>query len=119
MTETAAPFYPPLARAARVQGMVIMMAEFGTDGEIATIKVLSGPAMLQGGAVDFVKGWKTNHYGGPRTCPLVVSYVLGNGNTDKGQRTDVQHYTVVGAAPPCLCDPPAVLGHRRRRFFLF
>ena len=118
MIETL-PTYLPLARAARVQGVVIMMADFGTDGAIAKLSVLSGPEMLQSGAVDFVKGWKANHYTGPRTCPLVVSYVLGNSERTTGQRNDVQHYTVIGAEPPCLCDPPAVLGRKRKRFLLF
>jgi hypothetical protein len=119
MIETTLPTYLPLARAARVQGVVIMMADFGTDGAIAKLSVLSGPEMLQSGAVDFVKGWKANHYTGPRTCPLVVSYVLGNSERTTGQRNDVQHYTVIGAEPPCLCDPPAVLGRKRKRFLLF
>jgi hypothetical protein len=119
MVETTMPTYLPLARAARVQGVVIMIADFRTDGSIAKLSILSGPEMLQSGAVDFVKGWKANGYTGPRSCPLVVSYVLGNSDKTTGQRSDVQHYTVVGAEPPCLCDPPGVVGRKRRRFLLF
>jgi len=119
MVETTVPSYLPLARAARVQGVVVMMAEFGTDSAIAKLSVLSGPVMLQSGAVDFVKGWKANPYTGPRTCPLVVSYRLGNSDNTTGERSDVQHYMVVGAEPPCLCDPPSVLGRKRKRFLFF
>jgi TonB family protein len=119
MVETTTPVYLPLARAARVQGVVILMADFGTDGTITNLRVISGPPMLQSGAVDFVKGWKANPYTGPRNCALVVSYVLGDGATTTGKWNDAQHYLVTGASPPCLCDPAAELGHKRKRFLLF
>jgi hypothetical protein len=119
MVETTPPVYLPLARAAHVQGVVILMAEIGTDGTIINRRVLSGPAMLQSGAVDFVKGWRANPYSGPRNCALVVSYVLGDGSTTKGNRSDPQHYLITGADPPCLCDPPAELGHKRKHFLFF
>jgi TonB family protein len=119
MVETSAPTYLPLARAARIEGVVVLIADFGTDGTVAKLSVVSGPAMLQTAAVDFVKGWRANRYTGPRTCPLVVSYLLGNGDKTTGQRSDVQHYIVFGAAPPCLCDPPAELRRKRRRFLFF
>jgi hypothetical protein len=96
-----------------------MMAEIGTDGAVEKLSVLSGPVMLQSEAVDFVKGWKANPYTGPRTCPLIVTYVLGEDGKTTGQRSDPQHYVVLGAAPPCLCDPPAVLGRKRKRFLFF
>ncbi len=71
MIETTTPTYLPLGRAARVQGTVILMANVGTDGLITSLNVVSGPAMLRSGALDFAKGWKANAYSGPRTCPLV------------------------------------------------
>jgi Gram-negative bacterial TonB protein C-terminal len=119
MVETTPPTYLPLARAARIEGLVVLMAEFGTDGTVTKVDVLDGPVMLQTGAVDFVKGWKANAYTGSRTCPLAVTYVLGEGDQVTGQRIDAQHYKVIGAAPPCLCDPPAETGHKRKRFLLF
>jgi TonB family protein len=119
MDETAPPSYLPLARAARVQGMVILMTEIETDGSIVGIRVLSGPAMLQSEAVDFVKSWRANPYSGPRNCALVVTYVLSDGSITTGKRTDPQHYLITGATPPCLCDPPAELGHKRKRFLFF
>ncbi len=119
MVETTPFTYLPLARATGVQGVVVVMADIGTDGAMDKLSVLSGPVMLQTGAVDFVKGWKANRYTGPRTCPLVVSYILGNRDKTTGQRTDAQHYVVVGAEPPCLCDPPVFLGRKRRRFLRF
>jgi len=119
MAETTPPVYLPLARAAHIQGVVILMTEIARDGSIISLRVLSGPAMLQSGAVDFVKGWRANPYSGPRGCALVVSYVLGDGSTTTGKRSDPQHYLITGADPPCLCDPSAELGHKRKRFLFF
>jgi hypothetical protein len=99
--------------------MVILMAEIATDGRIIKLRVLSGPEMLQSGAVEFVKGWRANPYSGPRNCALVVSYVLGDGSTTTGKSSDPQHYLITGADPPCLCDPPAELGRKRKRFLMF
>jgi hypothetical protein len=119
MSETTPPTYLPLARAAHVEGMVILMAEIGIDGSMNALRVLHGPVMLRDGAVDFVKGWKANPYGGPRNCALVVSYVLGDGSMTTGKRSDPQHYLITGASPPCLCDPPVELGHKRKRYLFF
>jgi hypothetical protein len=121
MTETTTPTYLPLARAAHVQGNVILMANFAQDGSVESLQVVSGPVMLQSGAVDFVKGWKANLYTGPRTCPVVVSYMFATDSADKVQqgRRDPQHFVVVGQPPPCLCDPSAVLGRKRKRFGIF
>jgi hypothetical protein len=119
MVETTPPVCLPLARAAHVQGMVILMAEIGTDGTIINLHAFSGPAMLQSGAVEFMKGWRANPYSGPRNCALVVSYVLGDGSTTTGKRSDPQHYLITGADPPCLCDPPAEFGHKRERLLFF
>jgi hypothetical protein len=119
MRESAVATYLPLARAAHVQGVVVMIAEFGTDGAVTKIRVLNGPEMLQSGAVDFVKSWRANTYTGPRTCPVVVTYTLGSSSQTSGKRIDPQHYTVVGAEPPCLCDPSGEVGRKRKRFLFF
>ncbi|HTF63115.1 MAG TPA: energy transducer TonB, partial [Edaphobacter sp.] len=84
--------YLPLAKAAHIQGVVVMMAEFGTDGAVTRIRVLNGPEMLRTGAVDFVKSWRANPYTGPRTCPVVVTYTLGSSSQTSGKRIDPQHY---------------------------
>jgi TonB family protein len=52
-----APIYPPIARAARVQGTVVLQAVIGKDGHVNQLNVVSGPAMLQQAAMDAVKQW--------------------------------------------------------------
>lgn len=50
--------YPPIARAARVQGDVIVSFRQTPDGGTADVTPVSGPAMLQGVAVENVKAWR-------------------------------------------------------------
>jgi TonB family protein len=51
------PVYPPIARAARVAGTVVLQAIIGTDGTVVSLKVMSGPAMLQQATLDAVNKW--------------------------------------------------------------
>ena len=50
--------YPPIARAARVQGDVIVSFRKTVSGSTVDATPISGPAMLQGVAVENVKAWQ-------------------------------------------------------------
>jgi protein TonB len=52
------PAYPPLARAARVQGTVRIQALIARDGSIGNLQVLSGPPLLIAAAMEAVKQWR-------------------------------------------------------------
>lgn len=52
------PIYPPIARAAQVQGDVVIRVTISESGQVASEKVLSGPPMLQRTALDAVKSWQ-------------------------------------------------------------
>jgi TonB family protein len=52
------PVYPPLALSLRVEGDVTLDALIEENGRITTIKVLSGPTVLQQAAVVAVRQWK-------------------------------------------------------------
>jgi protein TonB len=56
------PVYPPIARAARITGTVVLHAVISTSGSIMELRVVSGPAMLQQSALDAVKNWKYRPY---------------------------------------------------------
>lgn len=49
--------YPPIARAAQVQGDVVVSFRLTPEGRTVDVKPISGPAMLQGIAIDNVKAW--------------------------------------------------------------
>lgn len=56
------PHYPPLAKAQRIQGMVMLDAKITKAGTIGDLSVVSGPKELQKSAFDAVKTWKYKPY---------------------------------------------------------
>jgi len=56
------PQYPPIARAARAYGKVVLLAHIGTDGRVSSLYVVSGPPMLQQAALDAVWNWTYKPY---------------------------------------------------------
>ena len=56
------PIYPPIAKAARVSGTVILQATISKTGTIQNLHVVSGPAMLQQAAMDAVRTWRYRPY---------------------------------------------------------
>jgi len=56
------PVYPPIAKAARVSGTVVLQASISKTGSIENLKVVSGPAMLQQSAIDAVRQWRYRPY---------------------------------------------------------
>jgi protein TonB len=56
------PIYPPDAKAARIQGSVVIAATIGKDGNIQSQKLISGHPMLAPAAMDAVKQWKYRPY---------------------------------------------------------
>ena len=56
------PTYPPLARAARVQGEVVLSAVIDTNGQITNLNLVSGHPMLVPSAIDAVKQWRYKPY---------------------------------------------------------
>jgi TonB family protein len=57
-----APVYPPEAKAAGVQGTVVLEATISKEGRIENLKVISGPEMLQKASLDAVKNWVYKPY---------------------------------------------------------
>jgi len=56
------PTYPTLARAARVQGDVVLSAIISTNGEIQNLQLVSGHPMLVPEAIAAVKQWRYKPY---------------------------------------------------------
>ena len=75
------PVYPPLARSARIQGQVRLLAWIGRDGSIEDLTVLSGHPLLIQPALDAVSQWQyqpTKVKGKPVkvSTEIVVNYQL-------------------------------------------
>jgi len=56
------PAYPTLARAARVQGDVVLSAVIDTNGQIQNLQLVSGHPMLVPAAITAVKQWRYKPY---------------------------------------------------------
>lgn len=56
------PVYPPEAKAAKIQGKVVLNAVIGKDGHVENLKVVSGPKELQQSALDAVRQWVYKPY---------------------------------------------------------
>jgi periplasmic protein TonB len=56
------PIYPPPARAARVQGAVVLRAIISRTGAIENLQVTSGHPMLVRAAIDAVRQWRYRPY---------------------------------------------------------
>jgi len=52
------PEYPPLARQVHMQGVVVIDAILDEQGNVAEMKVVSGPPLLMQSALDAVRKWK-------------------------------------------------------------
>jgi protein TonB len=62
LIQKTTPVYPPIAKAARVSGTVVIQATISKQGTIENLKVISGPAMLQQSALDAVRTWRYRPY---------------------------------------------------------
>jgi periplasmic protein TonB len=56
------PTYPPLARAARLQGQVVLQAVISKQGTIENLKVLAGHPILVPAAIEAVRQWRYRPY---------------------------------------------------------
>jgi protein TonB len=62
LLQKTVPVYPPIAKAARVSGTVVLQATISKTGSIENLRIISGPAMLQQAALDAVKSWRYRPY---------------------------------------------------------
>jgi len=51
------PIYPPKAKAAGIEGTVVVFAQINESGRIDWVRIVSGPEPLRQGAVDAVRSW--------------------------------------------------------------
>ena len=62
VVKKVAPQYPDDARAARIQGVVLLKAIIDKEGNIANLELISGHPMLAPAAIEAVKQWKYRPY---------------------------------------------------------
>jgi TonB family protein len=62
LVKKVAPVYPPLARQARIQGIVILKVLINKSGDVFDVQLVSGHPMLAPAAMEAVKQWKYQPY---------------------------------------------------------
>ncbi len=83
MLHRVLPVYPPLAKAARIQGLVRLEGIIARDGTIQQLHVVSGHPLLVQAALDAVRQWRykpTLLNGEPVEviAPIDVNFILSN-----------------------------------------
>jgi len=81
------PEYPPLAKAARIQGKVLLKATISKEGDVTSVSVVSGHPMLAPSAIEAVKKWQYKPFlvdGQPVTvkAEIEVPFSLGISEAD-------------------------------------
>jgi periplasmic protein TonB len=83
LLDKTVPQYPAIARAARIQGTVVLQATIAKDGTIQNPRVINGPPMLQQAAMDAVRSWRYKPYllnGEPVEVETTINVVFNLGN---------------------------------------
>ena len=86
MQPAAQPVYPPIAKAAHVQGTVVLHALISKTGDVQDLQVVSGPPMLTAAAMDAVRRWKYQPYllsGMPVTIETTINVNFTFGSSIK------------------------------------
>jgi protein TonB len=81
LVSSVPPVYPALARAARVQGTVVLQVEISTEGRVQNVSVMSGHALLNDAAIQAVRQWTykpfvLNGQAIPVTTTATVNFTL-------------------------------------------
>jgi TonB family protein len=131
LVRLAGPVYPPIARAARVSGEVLVVVQIRADGSIASVRVASGPPMLHQAAIESASHstftcsgcTEANH-----DYSVAYSFkVVDEGDCCEGYSTpsSFEHlpetpaerttHVLVTAPQTCLCDPAATKTRTKAR----
>jgi periplasmic protein TonB len=76
------PQYPAIAKAAHIQGIVVLQATISKSGSIQNLRVISGPPLLQQAALDAVRSWRYKPYllnGEPVEVETTINVVFNLG----------------------------------------
>jgi len=108
------PRYPPLARAARVQGIVVLGVVIGKGGDVRDVKIVSGHPMLAPAAMKAIKQWRYQPYIAENEpveieTTVQVSFRLADGAETNGRMQEAS--SLSPPPPPPVTPPLAKAGH--------
>ena len=90
------PVYPPDAKAAHVQGVVVLHAIISKAGSVEDLQVVSGPTLLIASALDAVRQWQYKPYllnGEPTEVETTINinYTLNDSADSPGQSAAAEY----------------------------
>ncbi len=121
VVSASVPFYPRVAPAARIQGVVTL--RLSTDGKrVSAIEAESGPPMLAQAAKENVKTWQFEPHT-PMSFEVTFHYKLLSYECDSECRCEstekesvllqLPTHVEVSATLPMICDPAGRTDHRQ------
>ena len=98
--------YPPLARQARIAGMVVLRISVAPDGTVAHIEPLKGHPMLSAAAVQSVREWLFSPQPGEeKTFELKCEFALSESDVRPDRPIVVEPLHLVLLAGPVVVEP--------------
>ncbi|PYS43279.1 MAG: hypothetical protein DMG14_01380, partial [Acidobacteria bacterium] len=68
------PAYPPLAVQARIQGVVVLEADIGTQGTVEDVRIVTGHPLFRQVTIDAVKQWVYRPQANPVTTRILINF---------------------------------------------
>ena len=72
------PIYPPLAQRENIQGSVVLQARIDNEGNVQSVQVVSGPAILTSAALEAVKQWRFKSHDGGDPAAMTETRITVN-----------------------------------------
>src|SRR5436853_4621592 len=107
-TKRVEPVYPPLAKAAKVSGAVVVEVTIDEDGKVIAARAISGHPLLKDSAVEAARGWTFT----PTQLSNVPVKVIGTltFNFRRDPKEDIERLKQKIAERPDDPEPYGVLG---------
>ncbi|WP_058187874.1 energy transducer TonB [Terracidiphilus gabretensis] len=100
--QQASPVYPPIAKAAQVQGTVVLSVKIDASGRVESVQAQSGPPMLRQAAIDAFRQWTFQPFekdgkAVKATGSISIAFDLGkDGSTPDELKTAKEYFAVDG-----------------------
>jgi TonB family protein len=107
------PIYPPLARQARIAGIVKISFELAEDGTVSDVQAMSGHPMLKPAAVENVRSWKFNSVNSKQHLETEFVFRLGKKVEENPRLTvSLESFRQIEVISDVVISTDSVLYHR-------
>jgi hypothetical protein len=126
--ESKSPTYPPIARAAHVEGDVSTRLTFDSKGQVTEVADWHGPEMLRQATEDYLRSWRLRPTSMPSymdSCQatILIEYRLTTATTEIPSNTQVfkadPSHILIEDHPVLLVDPAAEITKKKKFLGIF